>query len=214
MRPTADAAYPAWIAQYEGDERDPYLDVRGLPTVGLGFLCPLGTALLCSWTLPSGALATPGDIHAAYDRLTKLPAGRGGSWYQGKAGLTLTPHSYAVLYASKLSTFERSLRSSVGPAWDTLPAVVQIARMRTEWAEGAEPWPHLDAALAASDWATAAAQCWPRDAGPDPEDPSTTLRTRTQPLAYVRSYVAVRALYRLASAYPDDALPDELPDGA
>ena len=217
MRQTAAAAFPVWLKPFEGDCRDPYLDVRGLPTVGLAFLCPLSVALLCSWTLPSGELATPAAIHAAYDKLTALPKGMGGGWYQGKVGLTLTPHSFAVLYAQKLASFEKALRSSshVGPAWDTLPGVCQLARMRSDWADGsASPWPKLDSALARGDWETAAAECWPIDAGPDPEDSTTEGRKTTQPAEYTKSYLAVRQLYRLASQFPDDELPDQLPDGA
>jgi hypothetical protein len=204
MRPTAAAAFPAWLACYEGDCRDPYLDVRALPTVGLAFLCPLSVALTLAWTKPSGELATPADVHAGYASLCKLPPGMGGGWYRGRAGLTLTPSSYAALYAAKLALFESQLRSPahVGPAWDSLPAVCQIARMRTAWADGGESaWPHLDAALGCSDWMTAAAQSQPSDMA-------------TQPAAYRASYRAVAELYRLAVSYPDDDLPDALPDGA
>jgi hypothetical protein len=214
VRTSAVVAYPSWIAQFEGDCRDPYLDVRGLVTVGVGFLCPLSVALLCSWTTPAGALATPAEIHAGYDVLTSLPPGRGGGWYRGRAGLTLTPFSFAALYAQRISGFETALRSPahVGPAWDGLAAVGQIARMRTAWAEGgAAPWPKLDAAIRAGAWEVAARECWPADAGPDPEDPATAHRTTSQPAEYVASYHAVRALYRLAAGYPGEELPLELP---
>jgi len=217
VRLTAAAAFPAWLAQFEGNCPWPYLDAEGLVTVGLGFLCPLNMALLLNWLLPSGASASAADVHAAYDVLSGLPKGRGGGWYEGRVGITLSPRSWNVLYEHKISGFEAALRAArhVGPAWDSLPSVCQLARLRTDWADGGESaWPRLDAALARGDWATAAKECWPRDAGPDPEDSATADRTTVQPRAYIASYRAVRALYRLAADYPSDELPEPLPDGA
>lgn len=203
MRVSSAAAFPGWIKRYEGDFRDPYLDWDGYPTVGLAFLCPLSTALCLGWSLPSGELARPADIHAAYAQLVALPKGEGGRWYQGKVGLTLTPSSFEMLYAQKIASYEHALSSPshVGPTWFTLPAVAQIARMRSDWADGsASPWPKLDAALARGDWKTAADESQPEDLD-------------RQPPEYVQSYVAVRQLYELAAGYPGEELPLELPDG-
>lgn len=216
MRTTAIAAFPGWLAQFEGDLPGLYRDAKGLPTVGLAYLIPLSTALGLAWTLPSGALASPADIHAAYDRLFVLPAGMGGGWYQSRLGLFLSPHSAALLFVEKVRSFEAALRSArhIGPEYDALPAVCQIARMRSAWADGGESsWPKLDAALARGDWRTAAEQCWPKDAGPDPWDPATAGRRTTQPREYTASYCAVRGLYLLADVYPGDELPESLPDG-
>lgn len=204
MRASAAAAFPRWLAQFEGDCRDPYLDVYGLPTVGLAFLCPLTLALSQAWTLSSGGLATPADIRAGYAKLCLQPKGMGGGWYRSKAGLTLTPHSYAVLLASKLASFEGALRSTkhVGDAWDGLPAVAQVARMRTAWADGGGAiWPKLDAALREGRWNDAADESAPGDLA-------------KQPREYGASYRAVADLYRLAGGYPGDELPLELPDGS
>lgn len=218
MRATTLAAYPGWLTPYEGNYPGLYRDKDGLPTAGLAFLVPLSIGLGLAWTVPSsGALATPADIHAGYEALFALPKGMGGGWYQSRVPLRLSPHSAAVLFAEKIASYEKALSSPthVGPAWFTLPAVCQLARLRTDWADGsASPWPKLDAALARGDWAAAAAECWPKDAGPDPDDPSTAGRKTTQPKEYIASYRAVRALYLLAADYPGDELPDPLPDGA
>lgn len=205
MRPSALAAFPGWLAQFEGDLSRPYLDVKGLPTVGLGFLCPLSTALACAWAVPStGALATPADVHAAYEALLRLPPGKGGGWYESRVDLALSPHSAAALLTSHVLEYEIALRSAfgVGPAWDALPGVAQIARLRTSWADGAySRWPKLDAALRAGDWDTAQTECMPSDMA-------------RQPAAYVASYRAVRALYGLAASFPGEELPYPLPDGS
>jgi hypothetical protein len=204
MRTSALAAFPAWISQFEGDLPRPYLDVRGLATVGIGLLCPLATALTLSWTLAgTGAPATDDDVREAYAALEALPAGRGGGWYQSRVGIVATTASLQALFATKVATFERWLRSSspIGAAWDSLPAVAQLARMRTCWAVGCVAWPHQDAAIARGDWAMAAQECMPSD----------LLR---QPAEYRQSYQAVRELYLLAAEFPGDELPEPLPSGA
>ena len=205
MRASAKAAFLPWISLFEGSLPRPYQDVHGAVTVGIGMLCPLSCALGLLWRVPStGQLAGPTDVRAAYAALLALPPGNGGVWYQSRVDLAIDPDSLEQWTEDTLLQFESTLRSPahVGPAWDALPAVAQLARFRTAWADGPQSqWPHLDAALARGDWDTAMIECWPGD-------------TATQPSAYRASYRAVRELYGLAATYPGDQLPDPLPTGA
>lgn len=210
MRPTARAALLPWLAQFEGSVPWMYLDRLGLVTTGIGVKIDSPTqALAIQWTWrATGAPAAPSAVQAEWTRVKSLQASRlfgggAGGPFDSSARLVAVPTSLEAYTLAVMAELEATLRTPahVGPAWDTLPSVAQVARTRTAWADGAaSPWPKLDAALARGDWATAAEESQPSDLA-------------VQPAAYRRSYAAVRALYEMAPQYDADALPDPMPDG-
>jgi hypothetical protein len=104
---------------------------------------------------------------------------------------------YSYLTRVKLANFEAALRKSI-PNWDDLPEGIQTARMRTEWADGDDAWPKLDAAIVAGDWAQARQECLPALLQFDLRGMTVRWRNPARPgqtEAYLRSYQAVADLY-------------------
>lgn len=187
-----------------------YPDRRGLNTTGTGQLIDSPTmALRIAWEwAATGAPASDQSVEAEWLRVKNFPAaawplGGNHTLFRTSARLHAEPVSLAADLDRRLDAMADALRSTahVGEAWDTLPAVAQLARLRTAWADGAgSAWPKLDAHLAAGEWEESAAECLPRDLAVQPE-------------AYRASYRAVQALYRLAPDWPGEEMPERLPDG-
>jgi hypothetical protein len=186
MRQSVRDAILTWLSQFESPPiLSPYLDRLGLPTIGVGVL--LSTPIP-RWPLPP------------WRALLAMPHGMGWPYYAHRTPLRATPAELEELTLGKLGLADAALARLI-PSWPLLPGVAQLARLRTAWADGpASPWPHLDAALEARDWAEAARQCLPSDLA-------------AQPPQYRASYRAVVALYGLCDAWPGDELPDPLPSG-
>lgn len=227
MRASALAAWPRWIGTFEGVRLSDGtlfqwlgLDSRRRPVTAYGCdLASPGAMAALTWRHGPGAdapIASYQEITAEWTRVAMMVAhagqGAASKAFRESAQLYYDVQSMNAWINAKIRVLEAILKKHI-PTWAICPAVVQLARMRTEWAVGDEAWPKLDLAIGRGEWVTAAKECWPSDAGPDPEDPKTADRRLTQPREYVQSYTAVRALYRLADAYPGDELPDPLPDG-
>jgi hypothetical protein len=197
-----------WLGQFEGNLPYMYLDVKGRVATGVGTdINSPAAARALAWRWKDGHLASADEVTREWASVNAMQGHRlegGGSitWIQ-RAQLLVDPQSLAVYTAKLLASYEAVLRlpSFIGPAYDSLPGVCQLARLRTAYADGAwARWPRLDAALAVGNWQTAANESQPGD-------------IMVQNVNYRRSYRAVRALYLLADAYPGSELPDPLPDG-
>jgi hypothetical protein len=184
------------------------LDEKGRPCTALGVDLP-GPGMMAEivWRhgkSPDYQVATYAEVCHEWVRVDAMQSSKGlgaaSAVFRDSAHLYFDPPSLYLWCTKKAAVFEAALRRTI-PNWDDRPACAQLARLRTEWADGVTAWPKLDAAIAAGNWATAKAECLPRD-----------LATQTR--AYRQSYAAVESFYSLAAMYPPDVLPTPLPDGA
>lgn len=232
MWPSVRASVLSFFSLFEGSVPNMYLDTPQPGPDGQlkpgRVACGIGTdidspaaALKLVWRRLDGSVASPDEVTAEWARVHAMQAYAGhgggkGSVFDRTHTITVDPMSLAQYTAELLAYDESVLRlpAHIGPVYDTIASPAQLARLRTAYASGAgRMWPKLDAAIRAGDWLTAARECWPRDAGPNPLDPTTADHKLTQPPDYRRSYVAVQALYLSAAQYPGAELPPTLPDG-
>ena len=197
MWPSVAREIDSFLGRFEGARlRHMYLDKAGRVATwtGLDINSPAAAEVL-TWThAADGSPASEADVDAEWRRVDALQsyAGVGGDQpvFRDSAVLQVDPDSATAYQLRLFAAYEAALRSSahVGPAWDTIPADAQLARLRTDYADGAaSAWPKLDAAIARGDFRTAEDESQPKD-----------LRTQTQ--GYRDSYTAVKLLYRNAAA--------------
>jgi GH24 family phage-related lysozyme (muramidase) len=159
MRASVLAAFPSFTDSLEGWVIWPYLDVKGLATVGRGDLVdPFSPFSRVPWQL-DGRPATDGEIVTAWSALKSSPPARIAAYYANVTALRLTKEQIDELSLGRLSEMETVLRSRFAE-WDSLPADAQLAVVSMSWACGpAFRFPKLEAALRAEDFATCAAEC-------------------------------------------------------
>ena len=162
--------FPSFSRTYEGYVLSPYLDVKGLVTVGVGNLIdPVSAALALPWKLPDGSRATPDVIRAQWSAL-KARQDMAHHSVQVQAALTtirLTPADVDALVLSKLSENADFISAHYFPAFGTYPADAQLGIMSMAWAVGAGfplKFPHFKSAVLAGDWTTARDECAIQDA--------------------------------------------------
>lgn len=216
MRATALAAFFPWVGQFEGlylDDGTVFrwmgLDEEGrvATTLGCDIDSPQNAALL-TWRYTPAAdapIASRAEVYHEWARVKAMQAhkdeGGASEAFRSSARLFVDLASLYGYLGKLVAAQEPMLRRRI-PAWDTVPGVVQMARIRTSYAEGATAlWPLLDAAIARGAWAEAAKQCFPGDMA-------------TQSAKYRQSYWAVYELYLLGKDYPGDELPNPLPNGS
>lgn len=164
MRPSVVAVLPAFQARYEGTVTWPYLDIKGLVTVGIGCLIdPISTALGLAWELPDGTAASPEQVDVGW-RAVKTAAYLAHAGYRAAeevSGLRLSQASIDALVLQRAGWDEVALRGRFAN-WDALPGNAQLGCMSIAWAAGSigftRGFPRCCAAIASGDWATAAAE--------------------------------------------------------
>lgn len=211
MRPAARDAFWRFSVEHEGYVEHPYLDVVGLVTVGVGFLCdPLSLALPLPWVWRSnGRPATRAEVTVEWMRIKGMACGVYGpdarvcAWagtgqtclaHQGHraaakvATLRLTESSVRWLVDAKLTENVIALRKR-WPEWDTFPADAQLALAGWAWAVGPHArWPMLDAAVRAQVWGIAAIEIRIRETG----NPGVIARNVAQRQALLNAHRVVR----------------------
>lgn len=124
---------------FEGYLNYLYLDSKGYATTGMGNLTDSHAAMLAlPWRYTSGALASPGDVIAEFDRIkshTEL-AGHGGGAFERYTVLHLDDSAVASLIAGKLGEMENTLRGYFSN-FANLPADAQMGLLSMAWAMGA-----------------------------------------------------------------------------
>ncbi len=201
-----------WLAQFEGEAPWMYLDIKGRVATGIGTdINSPNAARQIVWLWPDGRTASADEVTrewcAVHAMQAHRSAGGGSSVWSERPHLHVDPDSLAAYTARIFEHYESQLRlpERIGDVWDTLPAVCQLARLRTSYADGEDAildgWPRLDFALRQGDWTKSANESQPKD-------------MNVQNASYRASYRAVHSLYLMSYSYAGDALPDTLPDGS
>ncbi len=153
-----------FTAQFEGHTLWPYLDVKGLLTIGYGNLIDPYVSPLLDWRDQNGS---PLDDHAVREGLAKVKAMQdkkdmGGGVFRWYTGLRATEASINALCFSTLDNMYYTLLNHYLPDLDAWPADAQLALMSWAWACGGNAmpkWPKFHAACLAKDWATCGTEC-------------------------------------------------------
>jgi GH24 family phage-related lysozyme (muramidase) len=151
------------LKRFEGVIPYLYLDSVGYVTVGVGFmLVSIYAAATLPFVNPDGSNASPDQIAAEFNRVQALPAGKTADFYHTIASLALPMSSIDQLLASKVNSFEVSLRRLYS-GYDAFPDGVKEALIDMIYNLGAAKlqatYPKFNAAVNAQDWKTAAEQC-------------------------------------------------------
>jgi hypothetical protein len=159
----ADGFYD-WSARYEGAVNFPYLDVKGLVSIGVGILAdPVGLMLSLPLRRKDGTLASTGEITAEYNRIKSLgdKGARLGHLYARQyATLHLDDAGMHLVVERKLDTFETVLKRRY-PNWEEYPADAQLGVMSYAWAMGPsfeKLAPKFDRAVKTMQWLDAAVE--------------------------------------------------------
>ena len=171
IRPSVLAIWHEFSTPLEGRVYWPYLDVRGLVTVGVGNLIdPLGAALGLPWTLTgSGQPASRERIIADWRALKAQPQ-LAKLHYKYAANVTrirLTDEAIDNLVASRLQANAADLTRQFKdfPEW---PADAQLASLSMAWAVGSgypKKFPSWSKSAAKQDWLGCKAECDIRSVG-------------------------------------------------
>ena len=221
MRPAAEEAFPDFSTHLEGWLGHPYLDVKGLVTVGVGFLAePIERAQAMPFVHPDGTPATSGEI--AYDwRKVKFSGmtGHPAADFARLTTLRLTRDGVRQVMARLLRDQERILRARF-PGWDDFPADAQLGIASMSWAMGPEfHFPKFQAFVNASPpvWAVyetaddgtlritggAALECLMNTVG----NPGIVPRNTANQRLFLNAQLAAdRALSPECLYYPDEAM--------
>jgi GH24 family phage-related lysozyme (muramidase) len=147
------AGWAAFSACFEGRCAWPYLDIRGLPTVGLGCLLSEAAFLAQPWT--------GGDASAGWTALKGAPAGLLFTHYASVTPLRLSEEAIDDLARQRLDADAEQLAKTF-PAFSSWPWQAQAAALSMAWAMGAgfpSSWPRWAASARAEDWRGCAANC-------------------------------------------------------
>ena len=144
-----------------------YLDVRGLVTTAIGYLCdPIELALPLPWQSADGSQADQNAIGAAWQLVkSNLSLAHEGAYAAMlTTSLRLSDKDIQTLTLSTLDRYEAILMGySAFSGLDNWPADAQLGLLSMAWAMGpglGRKFPHFSSACSAADWNAAAAQCW------------------------------------------------------
>ena len=167
MRATVAAVFPTFSAAFEGRVHNPYLDVMGWVTVGVGNkIDPIGLAMGLPWC-HGGDPTNPADdaaILAGWSAVKAMPRALLASAYTAATDLRLTDAAIDVLVRDKAAQMDSVLASrftaGFSIAWADLPADAQLGCLSMAWACGPEfRFPHFEAALKGGDFTTCIVEC-------------------------------------------------------
>lgn len=151
------------LRRWEGTVPYMYLDSVGLVTIGIGFMLP---NVYAASTLPfvntDGSPSTQEEIAADFNRVKSLPQNKLPTAYHSFSSPLLPDAEIVKLTASKINSFEVSLRRMY-PDYGIYPDAVKIALIDMIYNLGAAKlqaqYPKFNAAVRAHDWQLAASQC-------------------------------------------------------
>lgn len=162
LDPSVRDGWYTFTARFEGRVEWPYLDVKGLATVGLGCLVePESTFAALPWLFADGTVAKPAEVAYGWQALKALPPGRVAETYAPYTGLHLADEAVEQLALERLAADVALLEEYFGDL-SRFPAPVQKVLCSMSWALGAgfpPHWPKFTAAIEAGDWTTAADEC-------------------------------------------------------
>lgn len=164
MRDSVREVFPSFSECFEGRVLWPYLDVKGLVTVGVGCLIDTASAVRAlPWRNLDGTRATSLQVTAQWEFLRKQTylAKAGARAAENATQLRLTDADADALLESRLALNEIVL-AMIFVGWAEYPADVQLAIHSMAWAMGADFWkkfPKLSRAVLVHDWETALEEC-------------------------------------------------------
>ncbi len=161
--------YHEFSTPLEGRVHSPYVDVKGLITVGVGNLIdPISLAERLHWTLEDGSPADLAQVRADWHKLKDAAGHYSKLHWQYAAAATkirLTDEAIDALVARQLAANEAIVKKRF-PAWDSFPADAQLAILSMAWAVGAgfyQKFGNLARCIDAQDWEGCVATCKIRD---------------------------------------------------
>ncbi len=183
MRSTVSAIFPAFSKKFEGRISWPYLDRKGLVTVGVGNLIdPLNFAFGLGWIdNNTGQSATvekiAQDWRAVKARQDLSQIGGGSALWPPLTTIRLTDTAIDALVAGKLGEDARELLKFF-PTFEDFPAEAQLGILSMAWAMGPDrfaDFPKFVAAANAGDWQTAANESHMQGVGIEPRNDANKL---------------------------------------
>lgn len=150
----------------EGHINWPYLDIKGLVTVGYGFLIdPFSLATSLHWTTDDGKELSDDEVWRQWRRVKERRelAHRGAYAAKAVSSLRLTDDELRRVFGARVELNEQYLAAHIFPAYGSYPADVQLAIMSMAWAMGAGGFHHFPkfcAAVKTLDWSVAAKECF------------------------------------------------------
>lgn len=159
--------FPAFTIKFEGNIKWPYLDVKGLVTVGWGFLIdPFTLAHSLPWVIGStGEKPTMDQVWRDWKRVKQATnLAHQGAWAaQRYTTIRLTDDGMADTAAHRLRLNESYILQHWFPDFEQWPADAQAALMSMCWAMGADGFYHFPKFVAfarAQDWKGCALECF------------------------------------------------------
>ncbi len=195
MRASVRAIWLTFTEIFEGGIPYLYNDIRGMTTVAFGNLVnSTGAVVGLPFMHPGGVPATPAEIAAAWQAVHNDPqaAPRGHTYARKLTSIRLTREAMQTLALRRLDMNHASLLKRI-PELDDMPACVQMGMHSVVWACGAaSPFPRLDSAVNARDFAASAIHCHMNEWTKDPEG------KRIKNAGLVPRNVATKILFRNA----------------
>jgi GH24 family phage-related lysozyme (muramidase) len=143
--------------KYEGWLPFPYLDVRGLVTVGMGNLAdPIELALRMPWGATTAQVRRDWGLVKSRQDLRQRPGA-----FEALTTIRLSDVGIRAIVAAKLLANESVLRL-VWQSWNDFPADAQLGILSMAWAMGPVFWkkfPKFTDRVTSRDWAGAALEC-------------------------------------------------------
>ncbi|MBQ4863734.1 hypothetical protein J8L98_18795 [Pseudoalteromonas sp. MMG013] len=158
------------LKQFEGQINHLYLDSRGNPTIGIGFMMA-NIQQFCALTLytQQHELATKAQKKAEYNRISTLPTGYKAAWYGTHCQLHLSDPQCEAILQKHLTQFEQELsaifskKNGYNRPFKALPQPVKYALLDMAFNLGShhlgQYWPKLHNAIKQQDWHYAAQEC-------------------------------------------------------
>lgn len=194
---TVAAIWPAFNATLEARINHMYLDCKGLVTCAIGNLLRTPEqAIQIDWHHADGSLATPLQVIAEWQNISKLEPNRIPSYYARHATLHLLPHTIDALVTGTFYEFVDYTRQYF--PIDTWPADAVAGAMSRAWGAGPDltNWPKFTQACLARYWLTAGIESKLRE----DNNPGVVPRNARQQALFHNAYIVER----------DDMLPDML----
>jgi GH24 family phage-related lysozyme (muramidase) len=169
--PSNDTQFIQQLKRFEGEVAHLYLDSRGNPTIGVGFLMANANQF-CALNLvhkQSGKPASNSEKQAEYKKISKQKSGYKASWYAQFCELTLPSHETDKFLHKHLVQFKQELnkvfskQSGFNCQFEQMPLSAQYALLDMAFNLGtphlAKNWPRLHQAIKQQDWHCAAQEC-------------------------------------------------------
>jgi len=165
MKPSALTQFTAKTRELEGYELRPYLDTKGIVTIGMGHAVESRAAWL-ALPLVSVATGAPADDEQKAEEWSDLHSfveiGHPASYYTAGATLMLTDANVEQLFDSDVAALERYAQSTF-PSYDDYPADAQCGVLSMFYSlgpAGFHGYPRCTAFIRAGNWAGAAGECF------------------------------------------------------